>query len=67
MTGAGFWTERLTNHGPGAPLGGEFERRAGNWFTTRPHRTCTAAANATRTCPEEYTLGLRLREDGGSD
>ncbi len=60
----GFWTERLTNHGPGAPLGGiegsgwklvydetqsEMERGAeGNWHF----------ANAA------FSIGLHLREDG---
>ncbi len=58
----GFWTERLTNHGPGAPLGGiegsgwklvyddtpsEMQRGGGSHFT-----------DAT------YSLGLDLREDG---
>ena len=58
----GFWTERLTNHGPGAPLGGiegsgwklvyddtpsEMQRGGGAHFT-----------DAT------YSLGLDLREDG---
>jgi predicted metalloprotease with PDZ domain len=60
----GFWTERLTNHGPGAPLGGiegsgwklvydetqsEMERGAeGNW-----HFVDSA-----------FSIGLQLREDG---
>jgi predicted metalloprotease with PDZ domain len=61
----GFWTERLTNHGPGAPLGGvdgsgwklvydetqsEMERGGeSNWHVV----------DAT------YSIGLYLREDGG--
>jgi predicted metalloprotease with PDZ domain len=60
----GFWTERLTNHGPGAPLGGiegsgwklvydetqsEMERGAeGNWHVV----------------DGTFSIGLQLREDG---
>src|SRR5579872_6443281 len=59
----GFWTERLTNHGPGAPLGGiegsgwkvaydespsEMDRGIGEHFIDAA-----------------YSLGLELRDDGG--
>jgi predicted metalloprotease with PDZ domain len=58
----GFWTERLTNHGPGAPLGGiegsgwkvaydespsEMDRGSGEHFID-----------------VAYSIGLELRDDG---
>jgi predicted metalloprotease with PDZ domain len=60
-----FWTERLTNHGPGAPLGGiegsgwklMYEETPSAFF-----RDAEREANVTN---EEYTVGLRLRNDGG--
>jgi len=61
----GFWTERLTNHGPGAPLGGvessgwklvydEFQSEMEHGAETNGH-----VVGAT------YSIGLDLREDGG--
>ena len=60
----GFWTERLTNHGPGAPLGGiegsgwklEYKDTPSDFF-----RTSERDANVVS---EVYTFGLRLRDDG---
>ncbi len=58
-----FWTERLTNHGPGAPLGGI---EGSGWklvYNERPSEMecggeCTSHAGA------RYSIGLDLREDG---
>ena len=58
-----FWTERLTNHGPGAPLGGI---EGSGWklvYDERPSEMecggeCTSHAGA------RYSIGLDLREDG---
>ena len=61
---ASFWTERLTNHGPGAPLAGieqagwklVYDETPTDYFRTDEHDSGQVA--------EVYTLGLRLREDG---
>ena len=60
----GFWTERLTNHGPGAPLGGlegsgwklVYDETAGDFLRTSEHREARS--------DEAYTLGLLLKDDG---
>jgi predicted metalloprotease with PDZ domain len=62
---ATFWAERLTNHGPGAPLGGleesgwklVYDGSASDYF-----RSDEREKGEVR---EMYSLGLRLREDGG--
>jgi len=62
---AGFWTERLTNHGPGAPLAGieqagwklVYDETPTDYFRSDEHDAGQVA--------EVYTFGLRLREDGG--
>jgi predicted metalloprotease with PDZ domain len=59
----GFWTERLTNHGPGAPLGGiegsgwkvEYDETPSEMDRGSGERYIDAA----------YSLGLELRDDGG--
>jgi predicted metalloprotease with PDZ domain len=61
----GFWTERLTNHGPGAPLGGI---EGGGWklvYDETPSEMLNAAASGSRSVPAAYVLGLDLRDDGG--
>jgi predicted metalloprotease with PDZ domain len=61
----GFWTERLTNHGPGAPLGGI---EGSGWKVVydetesemlRGEESVYHAVGA-----GAYSLGLQLREDG---
>ena len=60
----GFWTERLTNHGPGAPLGGlegsgwklVYDETASDFLRTYEHREARS--------DEAYTLGLLLKDDG---
>ena len=62
---AAFWTERLTNHGPGAPLSGleesgwklVYDDSASDYF-----RSDEREKGEVR---EMYSLGLRLRDDGG--
>lgn len=60
----GFWTERLTNHGPGAPLGGlegsgwklVYDETASDFLRTSERREASS--------DEAYTLGLLLKDDG---
>jgi predicted metalloprotease with PDZ domain len=61
----GFWTERLTNHGPGAPLGGI---EGSGWklvYDETPSEMFKSGERAGGGISERYTLGLRIREDGG--
>jgi predicted metalloprotease with PDZ domain len=60
----GFWTERLTNHGPGAPLGGI---EGSGWkiaYTETPSEMMTNAGGAYHFVPAGLSLGLDLRDDG---
>src|SRR6266566_9101645 len=60
----GFWTERLTNHGPGAPLGGVANS---GWKIvyddTRSNVVKTSEEEHT-TMDASYSIGLLLRDDG---
>jgi predicted metalloprotease with PDZ domain len=57
----GFWTERLTNHGPGAPLGGI----EGSGWKVVYNDVASEMEHATGSAIDvAYSLGLRLREDG---
>ena len=59
----GFWTERLTNHGPGAPLGA---LEGSGWklvYDENPSEI--QRAGAVHFGDATYSLGLVLREDGG--
>jgi predicted metalloprotease with PDZ domain len=61
----GFWTERLTNHGPGAPLGGI---EGSGWKLTydeTPSEILSASANTYHYVPAGFAIGLNLRDDGG--
>jgi predicted metalloprotease with PDZ domain len=61
----GFWTERLTNHGPGAPLGGI---EGSGWklvYDETPSDMFKSGEHDGNSIAEDYTLGLRLRDDGG--
>ncbi len=61
----GFWTERLTNHGPGAPLGGI---EGSGWkvaYTETPSEMMTNAGGMYHFVPAGLSLGLDLRDDGG--
>jgi len=59
-----FWTERLTNHGPGAPLGGI---EGSGWKLTyddNPSDLLNTMAGIYHVVPAAYALGLSLRDDG---
>ncbi|HET9308511.1 MAG TPA: M61 family peptidase [Candidatus Sulfotelmatobacter sp.] len=61
----GFWTERLTNHGPGAPLGGI---QGSGWKLTyddTPSEMLNNSAGMFHVAPAGLALGLDLRDDGG--
>jgi predicted metalloprotease with PDZ domain len=61
----GFWTERLGNHGPGAPLGGI---EGSGWKLTydeTPSEMLNNAAGMYHFVPAGSALGLNLRDDGG--
>jgi len=61
----GFWTERLANHGPHAPLGGI---EGSGWKVTydeTPSEMMNNAAGMDHFVPAALALGLNLREDGG--
>jgi len=60
-----FWNERLTNHGPGAPLGGI---EGSGWklvYDETPSEMVTTAAGMYHAVPAAFALGLELRDDGG--
>jgi predicted metalloprotease with PDZ domain len=61
----GFWTERLTNHGPGAPLGGI---EGSGWklaYDETPSEMLSSSASSYHFVPAGFVLGLNLRDDGG--
>ena len=61
----GFWSERLANHGPGAPLGGI---EGSGWKLVYDEYQSEMDANRmgiTRSIDATYSLGLSLRDDGG--
>jgi predicted metalloprotease with PDZ domain len=60
----GFWTERLTNHGPGAPLTG-IERSG--WklvYDETPSELVKARIREEKEINAEYSIGLLLNESG---
>jgi predicted metalloprotease with PDZ domain len=60
----GFWTERLTNHGPGAPLTG-IERSG--WklvYDDTPSELVKARKREYKEINAEYSIGLLLDENG---
>jgi predicted metalloprotease with PDZ domain len=61
----GFWTERLTNHGPGAPLGGIDGSGWKLTYDETPSDLLTSAGGMFHFVPSAFALGLELREDGG--
>ncbi len=61
----GFWTERLTNHGPGAPLGGI---EGSGWKLTydeTPSEVLSGSAGMFHFVPSGFALAINLRDDGG--
>jgi predicted metalloprotease with PDZ domain len=60
----GFWTERLTNHGPGAPLGG-IEGSGWNLvYDEVPSEMDRAGESNSHFIDAAYSIGIDLREDG---
>jgi len=60
----GFWTERLTNHGPGAPLTG-IERSG--WklvYDENPSELTKVRKRELKEVSAEYSIGLLLEENG---
>jgi predicted metalloprotease with PDZ domain len=60
----GFWTERLTNHGPGAPLGGI---EGSGWkvaYDDIPSEMLNGAATMEHIVPAGLSFGLVLNDDG---
>ena len=60
----GFWTERLTNHGPSAPLGGI---EGSGWkvvYDETPSEMERGAEGAFHFVDVAYSLGLHLNDDG---
>ena len=60
----GFWTERLTNHGPGAPLGGV---DGSGWRLVYDETEGDFLRSAERSeseIDEAYSVGLLLKDDG---
>ncbi len=60
----GFWTERLTNHGPGAPLGGI---EATGWklvYDGSRSEMMRAWEDSHRAINAAFSVGLFLKEDG---
>jgi predicted metalloprotease with PDZ domain len=58
-----FWTERLTNHGPGAPLGG-IEGSGWKLVYNETPSEMECAGECTTHAGVRYSIGLDLREDG---
>jgi predicted metalloprotease with PDZ domain len=61
----GFWTERLTSHGPGAPLGGI---EGSGWkvvYDETPSEMESSAESLHHFIDVAYSIGLDLRDDGG--
>jgi predicted metalloprotease with PDZ domain len=59
-----FWTERLTNHGPGAPLGGI---EGSGWklvYDESPSEMELGAEGNWHFVDAVFSVGLQLREDG---
>ncbi|MGP0018225.1 MAG: M61 family metallopeptidase [Candidatus Sulfotelmatobacter sp.] len=56
----GFWTERLTNHGPGAPLGGI----EGSGWKVVYDETPSPMEGGRRFVGTRYSLGLELSAEG---
>jgi predicted metalloprotease with PDZ domain len=60
-----FWTERLIHHGPGAPLGGVEEAGWKLVYDETPTDYFRSNERNHGQVWEMYTIGLRLREEGG--
>jgi predicted metalloprotease with PDZ domain len=59
----GFWTERLTNHGPGAPLGG-IEGSGWKVVYNESPSEMDRGEGGGRFIDVAYSIGINIREDG---
>jgi predicted metalloprotease with PDZ domain len=59
-----FWADRLTNHGPGAPLAGIEESGWKLTYDDTPSELTKAAEHAAKSVSAHYTVGLFLKDDG---
>jgi len=60
----GFWTERLTNHGPGAPLTGIENSGWKLVYTQYPSELSRTMERTREGLDATFSLGLQLQEDG---
>jgi len=60
----GFWTERLTNHGPGAPLTGIEKSGWRLVYDETPSELVKARKRELKEVNAEYSIGLLLEESG---
>ena len=60
----GFWTERLTNHGPGAPLTGIEESGWKVTYDNTPSQLMRIYEQARKMVNAEFSIGLELKDDG---
>jgi predicted metalloprotease with PDZ domain len=60
----GFWTERLTNHGPGAPLGGVEESGWKLTYDESRDERSAAYEEEHKEIIAQYSVGLRLEDNG---
>ncbi|MBZ5704461.1 MAG: M61 family peptidase [Acidobacteriia bacterium] len=60
----GFWTERLQNHGPGAPLDGIARSGWKLVYDETRSELVKATEGKDKTINAEYSIGLTLNEDG---
>jgi len=60
----GFWNERLTNHGPGAPLGGIEQSGWKLAYDDYPSGMDCAGECGSHSVDVKFSIGLTLREDG---
>jgi predicted metalloprotease with PDZ domain len=60
----GFWTERLTNHGPGAPLTGIENSGWKLVYNETPSELAKARKRELKEVNAEYSIGLLLDESG---
>jgi predicted metalloprotease with PDZ domain len=60
----GFWTERLTNHGPGAPLGGVEGSGWRLFYDETPSDFERSTERSENQIDEAFSVGLLLKDDG---
>jgi predicted metalloprotease with PDZ domain len=60
----GFWTERLTNHGPGAPLAGIQESGWRLVYDETQSELITVRERELKEISAQYSIGLLLEESG---